>query len=134
MKVFLDADVVFSAVYSSKGASRALFEQKGIKPFSSEICLQEAGKALKRYGKELNSQLAGRLDLVKISTDEEKECMVYVKDVYDAHVVAAAKKMGAKLLTTFNLRHYMIRKIENELNIEVMRPEEVLFFAREVLN
>lgn len=132
MKVFFDADVVFSAIYSREGAARALVSSNQLQKYTSEICLREVGIALARYGKVIDPLVIEELEVLDISSLLIQNYEKFVFDQMDAHVVAAAASVGANLLTSYNIKDYDILRIENDLDIQVKRPAEILFYLRQI--
>lgn len=133
MKAFLDADVLFAALYSDKGSSRAVLNLPDIELITSHACVEEAERSLfLKY--ELRLLVQDTFPTVEINSFGKNfaEYSHLVLDEYDRHVVAAAANTKANFLLTFNTKHYLKNKIEDELGIVVMQPKHLLFYLRNV--
>lgn len=114
-RVFLDANVLFSAAISSGGASRAIFELADQYPdilnlVVSEYAITEALSNLQQKRPEAVSGLLALLDGLRF-THEPPEILVdrlkeMVSDPKDVPIVAGAVWAEADLLVTGNSRHF----------------------------
>lgn len=136
MKVFIDSDVIISSLISSSGAASILLHQKDIIPIISPHSQSELDIVVKRMNLDLDlfGQLAqNRLKIIPLTKkiDELKlEYQPYVTDINDAHIVAGAHAAGVKYLITYNLKHFQVEKIKNQLNILTMSPAQFLQYLR----
>ncbi len=114
-RVFLDANVLFSAAISSGGASRAIFELAEQYPsvvelIVSEYAMTEALRNVQKKRPETVGGLLGLLDGLRF-TQEPPEILVdrlagIVPDPKDVPIVAGAVWAEADLLVTSNSRHF----------------------------
>ncbi len=54
----------------------------------------------------------------------------YTSDINDAHIVVGAKKARTRFLISYNLKHYKIEKIKQDLNIIIVTPAKLLQYLR----
>lgn len=93
-RVFVDSDVVYSAILSRKGAAHLLLHTKGINRYISNYSVQELQIVLDRNTvphEKLDTLIADCLAVVNISlsiTEVKKEYQSFVNDIDDAHIVA----------------------------------------------
>ena len=114
-RVYLDANVLFSAAISSGGASRAIFElaeqyPKVIELIVSEYAITEALRNLQQKRPEAVSALLALIDGMRF-TQEPPEILrdklkELVSDSKDVPIVADAVWAEADLLITGNSRHF----------------------------
>lgn len=135
IKVFLDTDVLISALLSQKGASFILINKTGIKKIISKTIIEELNEVSKRE----NISKAKGLAILKktkktlLLLSKEKLLKTYSKYVFDeedSHVVAGAHISKSDFLLTYNIRHYHVVKIKNDLGIKVVRPGDFLQYLR----
>ncbi len=138
MKVFVDSDVVVSAIISSEGVSHLLLHTQEINPVISSVSHKELSIVLKRLNLKVN-KLDDLLNksLQKIALhDTVQELKIkygkYVLDQNDAHIVAGASLAKAEFLITYNVRHFKIDKIKEDLNIIILTPGMLLQHLRSV--
>lgn len=135
VKVFLDTDVVISALLSDKGASYKLLNDTKFKKIISRAITKEVTEVSKREN--INqSAVQTILEQTKITPlflSKEKLLKTYSKYVFDeedSHVVAGAHISKSDFLLTHNMRHYNVIRIKNDLGIKVMRPGDFLQYLR----
>jgi uncharacterized protein len=114
-RVFLDANVLFSAAISSGGASRAIFElaeqhPKVLKVVVSEYAITEALRNLQQKRSEAVSDLLLLINGRRF-TQEPPQVLIdrlreLVSDSKDVPIVAGAVWARADLLVTGNSRHF----------------------------
>jgi predicted nucleic acid-binding protein len=129
-QVFLDSDVVISALLSNIGASATIIKNKHINKTISRAVQQEVKIVSKRH------KILKKLPKILISARHlgkrriVKTYARYVFDQQDSHVVAAAHHSKSKFLITHNIRHYNQTKIKADLNIIVTSPGKLLQHLR----
>ena len=133
-RVFLDANVLFSATLTANGVARAIFnvarKRSDIRLHSSTYALEEARLNLKRKAPEALSELRNLLATVTI-LEEPSAALVeqlapLVPDPRDAHILAGAVSSGAHVLvtgTTKDFRELYGTRVRSTL---VLRPREAL--------
>ena len=94
MKVFLDADVLFSASYSMNGASHEVVNHSSVILYTSNECMNEAIRALKKYDKSLDPIFFEKIKIVNVTKKDALEYDIYVFDLSDAHRVWAKSTIG----------------------------------------
>ena len=133
-KLFLDANVIFSAVCSSSGASNFLFQlakKKKIILLSSFYALNEAkiniGRKLKVEKLILFYELISeftKIDNFNHDFDKKYEKFIVGKDI---PILVGAGKMGADFLLTLDKKDFMNAKIAKlKLPFTIMSPGEYL--------
>lgn len=136
MRVFVDSDVVISALLSSTGAAYILLHQSQIKPIISSISFVELRRVAKRLDidtQKLQVLIKERFEVVKVAKevgDMKQEYGKYVTDVHDAHIAAGAHAVAVKYLLSYNLKHFKTDKIKDELDVLILTPALFLQFLR----
>ncbi len=136
-KVFLDSDVVISALLSDHGASGWLIRDANIQKWVSNLSQKEIKMVAKRLNiTDEKSRLTLKLpSVVALNNDLDKikeKFGSYVDDSNDAHVVAGAVAAGAGYLATYNLRHFRVDKIRSDFGVVVMTPGLFLQYLRSI--
>ena len=135
IQIFLDTDVVISAILSKTGASFELTKNSFLRKTISKTVKQEIEEVVRRL--KINISEARRvlrnikvvsLNIGKI--DILKNYKKYVFDEEDAHVVAGAHKLRSRFLLSHNLKHYRVDKIKSDLKIIVEKPGYFLQYLR----
>lgn len=133
-KLFLDANVIFSAVCSDLGASNFLFllaKKKKVILFSSFYAVNEAKVNIERklgmdklvLFYELISELT-RIDNSNYFGGEKYENFIIEKDI---PILVGAEKTGVDFLLTLDKKDFMNAKIAKlELPFTIMSPGEYL--------
>src|SRR3990172_12414020 len=111
-KVFVDASVLFSACYSSTGASREIIRQglsRKIKLVISKHIVEEVERNLEKDAPQVIQILKDFLNIVPFKVvrptkKEVEEAASYVA-LKDALIVAAAKKAKADYLVSLDTKH-----------------------------
>ena len=133
MRLFLDANVVFSAAHNSQGNARALFQLAAgswCRLLSSPYALEEARRNIAlRYPaviRELDRLIAA-LEVVPEGRPERiSRALLLGVPEKDAPILAAAAQAGADCLVTGDKRHFghlYDRKLES---LTVRSPAETL--------
>jgi predicted nucleic acid-binding protein len=133
MNLFLDANVLFTAVYSSAGISRALFDlaEAGCCSLcTSAFALEEARRNLSLKAPDRLpdiERLSGRITVVpEPAPDKVAWAQTLPLPSKDAPVMAAAAACGANVLVTgdrLHFGHLLGREVEEIL---VLSPREAL--------
>lgn len=135
IKVFLDTDVVISALLSQKGASFILLYKTRLKRIISKTIVEEVNEVSGRENIDKRSvrTILQKTKIIPLSLRKEKLLKTYSKYVFDeedSHVVAGAHISKSDFLLTYNIRHYHVVKIKNDFGIKVIRPGEFLQYLR----
>lgn len=135
-RVFVDSDVVISSLLSKKGAAYLLLHDARLSCVVSDISTAE----LRRVARTLNVSQATLEVLLKTRCDKiliknkrkawATSLNTYTKDARDTHIVAGAKEAKTKFLVTYNMKHFQIEKIRDELGIIVLSPAFLLQYLR----
>lgn len=137
-KVFVDSDVVLSSLLSSKGAAHFLLNEVDSDFVISNISLVEIERGVNKLGldKENLTLLKNKLKTIKLKNDKQNQKKIkedfgkYIFDENDAHVVAGAKKVKAKVILSYNIRDFNRQKINAELGVVVLTPAQYLQYLR----
>ena len=135
IQVFLDTDVVISALLSKTGASYELIKNPEVSKIVSKTVQKEINEVTKRLNidkretKRIFKNIrATPLNLTKKEVFEEYKKFVF--DEKDSHVVAGANRAKSRFLLTHNLKHYQVDKIKAEFGILVLKPGNFLQYLR----
>ena len=137
MKIFLDSDVVISSVISKRGAAHFILNESKNKKIISNYSVEEMTRVAKRGKvdeKGLSYFINKSLKIVKSKKSLKKikkEYKKYIKDENDAHIVAGANQSKAKILLTYNTKHFLIYDIKKDLGISIMTPGKFLQFLND---
>lgn len=135
IKVFLDTDVLISALLSQKGASYKLINDTKFKKIISKTITEEINEVSRRenVNKGAVRAILKKTKIIPLFLSKEKLLKTYSKYVFDeedSHVVAGAYISKSNFLLTHNIKHYHVVKIKNDLGIKVMRPGDFLQYLR----
>ncbi len=135
IQVFLDTDIIISALLSSKGASYILINATKVKKIISNTIIEEVIEVASRenISKVKTNIILAKVKMSSLYLSKEKLLKKYSKYVFDeedSHVVAGAHISKSEFLLTHNMRHYGVAKIRNDLGIKVMKPGEFLQYLR----
>ena len=127
--VVLDACVLVNAAVRDTLLRLA---QKGIyTPYWSDGIIMELVRTLQRKMHKSPGQTAHLVEQLKLHFDDawirEYESLLpkMQNDLKDRHVLACAVKSGARLIVTFNVRHFPLAALEPWL-VEAQRPDDFL--------
>ncbi|OGK10307.1 hypothetical protein A2767_02960 [Candidatus Roizmanbacteria bacterium RIFCSPHIGHO2_01_FULL_35_10] len=130
MKLFLDANVIYSAAKSISGASFAIFQLKikfKINLISSKLALVEAERNI--FDKEDYKVVEGFYQVIKtikfISVDSKKAKIFYknVIEEKDTPILYGAKQSKADFLITLDKKHFFTEKMKNKKFLfKIMTP------------
>lgn len=135
-KVFVDSDVVLSSLISSKGAANFLLNEVDLELAISNVSLFEIERGIVKLSldkNQLKSLVKNRLKFIELkeSTKKIKEDFKnYIFDEDDAHVVAGAQRAKAKVILSYNLKHFNKQKISEDFGITVLTPSQYLQYLR----
>lgn len=135
IRVFVDSDVIISSLISKTGAAYFLMHDTRIDRFISDVSfaeLKRVAEVLHIPKKDLQKLVETACQTVKIGErmGEQKRMMEYTRDTSDEHIVVGAKQAKAKFLVTYNLKHYLIEKIREDVGIIVLPPAFLLQYLR----
>lgn len=135
IQVFLDTDIIISALLSSKGASYILMNDAKVKKIISNTITEEVIEVSSRenISKETAKIILKKVQIFSLYLSKGKLLKKYSKYVFDeedSHVIAGAHISKSEFLLTHNMRHYCVAKIRNDLGIKVMKPGEFLQYLR----
>lgn len=134
IKAFVDASVLIAAVLSPTGGSSALLEmaiRHRVELFISDDIVEE----VKRNLPKLADQFQELLQLVPFTfvplTAEDVAAVLAYTPAKDAHVVAAAKKVTADYLVTFDERHLLENaELRQAVEFDMLKPGDILRILR----
>lgn len=135
-KIFVDSDVVLSSLLSSKGAAHFLLNEVDLELNISNISLREIERGIAKLSLDKNQLkilVKNRLKLIELKESTKKikvDFENYIFDEDDAHVVAGAKKTKAKVILSYNLKHFNKQKISEDFGITVLTPAQYLQYLR----
>jgi uncharacterized protein len=127
-RVFLDANVLFSAAYLQDSGLRGLWRLKGVELLSSSYAIEEARRNLSEDGPEA----LGRLDrllksmkLVEEAQDQDLPDSVRI-DAKDKPILLAAIRGGSGHLLTGDQRHFGHLHGKIVQGVSIGRPADYL--------
>lgn len=136
IRVFVDSDVIISSLLSKKGASYFLLHDARLACVVSDISTTELRRVARtlRVPQALLEKLVKtrceRVSLVNKRKTWAKSLQGYTMDENDLHIVAGAKEAKARFLVTYNMKHFLVEKIRDELGITVLPPAFLLQYLR----
>ena len=138
MRIFIDANVFYAAIYSSTGASREII-LRGIR---GEVILVVSRLILEEVERNLSAKAPDTLPLFRQFADavpfemveptkrEVLEAMEYVV-LKDAPVVAAARRAKVDYLVSLDRKHLVGKPdIEDRSGLKITLPEHILSLLR----
>lgn len=135
MKVFFDASVLFSAIYSQTGASRwlvYLIKQGRIRGIVTRTIIEELEDNLCQF-KDIEAEdihlfiQENKFIVAEALTSGEIESYSTVVDSDDAHVVAGAIIIGCDYLVTFDKKHLDNPTVKKKVRgVKIISPKELL--------
>lgn len=135
-KVFLDANVYFSAARSPKGGSAAilkLIESKKLTDYATKEVLREAERNIR-----LKEQLATRLRFYELLSDIKPRMITISKkqaearflkliNRKDTYVLEGARNARVEYLVTLDRKHFFSEKVRKaKLPFKILTPGELL--------
>ncbi len=133
IKVFLDSDVIVSAILSSKGASFEILQNTHIKKVISEVIRAEVTEVMERLKISSGESMLQGITIMKHTVKKTRIAQMYIPyvlDEEDSHVVAGAHRSTARFLLTHNVKHYHVEKIKQDFNVITMKPGVFLQYLR----
>lgn len=136
MRIFLDANVYFSAARSQQGGSNAvckLIKSKRLELYTTRYILHEAERNIRQ--KESVSirirfyELIATLSPKVVAIDKHSAESRYAKiiDRKDTHVLEGARVAKADFLVSLDKRHVLNEKVKSsKLPFEIVTPGELL--------
>ena len=133
-KVFFDASVIFSAIYSRAGGSRKLLSfisERLIIGFTSQTVIEELVKNIDKFGDSRPDVggFIGSSGLVvceKITLDDIKPYSGIV-EAKDAHVIAGAALTRCEYLVTLDKKHLNNQQVKNKLeSLKILSPKDLI--------
>lgn len=135
IKVFFDASVIFSGIYSEKGGSHRLLnlvKTKEIIGITSQTVIEELIDNVDKLPIKKNiSQTIKDLNMIVIETITEDEIKLVSKivDPKDAHVLAGAQLAVCQYLVTLDKKHINNSKVRNRTKpLKIVSPKKLLLF------
>lgn len=130
-RVFVDSDVVISSLISAKGAAYLIIHETGLQLIVSNKSIEELEKVSGRLGLNKNKlkKVIKKLKIVQLREIKD-DLENYTPDPDDVHIIAGAKKAKARYLLSYNIKHFKVDKITQDLNIVVMTPARFLQYLR----
>lgn len=136
--MFLDSNIIISSLISKTGASYELLSNADhliiISNYSDKEILR-ASKRLKRFNlsdTRIHEAII-KIRQVKVPitiAQIKKKYSNFVIDIDDSHVIAGAIYSKSSYLLTYNIKHFKVEKIKEELNIIVTDPGKYLHSLR----
>jgi len=121
MKLFLDANIIYSAAKSKLGASYLIFQLRGRFNFqliSSRLALVEAERNItEKKSSETVESFYKLIEVKKIISVDSKQAKHYYKRVIeekDAPILYGAKQSKADYLITLDRKHFFTNEIKKE--------------------
>lgn len=135
IRVFVDSDVVVSAIISQTGAAHLIMNDDRVGKFISNFSIEELNLVIHRLKLspatlKLLLDKAHVIDIKQSKTQVKQRFSGSTNDENDAHVVAGTVVAKAKFLLTYNQKHYNTDQIKNELGITVLTPALFLQYRR----
>lgn len=125
-RLFLDANVLFSAAYREDAGSRGLWSLEGAELLTSGYALEEARRNLESDQQRSRlAQLAAELELVPEAPSDSLPGEFDLPEK-DRPIVAAAVQAGATHLVTGDLSHFGPYLGRTVAGIRFLRPADLL--------
>lgn len=143
IKIFFDSSAVFSAIYSSKGASRQLVKlvrDRLVIGIITENVIDELIDNVFKFRKPISesniNQYIKRNGFIVRERLSLKEIKPYLKliEEEDAHILAGAILTKCDYLVTLDKKHINNEKVKKKFKeIEIISPKELLLKIIEIL-
>lgn len=138
MKLFLDANVIYSAAKSESGASFAIFQLKEkykLILISSRLALVEAERNIvEKENHQVIERFYRLIRMIKIILADSAAAKKYYQgiiDEKDAPILYAARKSQAEFLITLDRRHFFTKIVKNtKLSFKIKTPGEFIMDLR----
>ena len=134
MRLFLDANIIYSAAKSDSGASSAIFLIKYKFKFSlitSKLALTESERniAEKETPHVLNRfyELIKDLDTISVNSNKAKQFYRDIIEEKDAPILFGAKHSKADYLITLDKKHFLTKKmLKQKFSFEIITPGDFI--------
>jgi predicted nucleic acid-binding protein len=133
LRLFLDANVVFSAAHTAEGRAQHLVALAGAGRcdlVTSPQALEEARRNLTLKSRGFDARLAAALGVVVLVAEAPRELMVWAAaeglPAKDAPILAAAAHCGAELLVTGDARDFGRLYGRTLRGVRVVTPAQAL--------
>ncbi len=133
MRLFLDANVLFSAAHSPHGRARALFTLARLKRcdlFSSPHAIEEAKRNLQLKYPDDSAELEELVSVLVVTSEAKPESVVWATDLSlpseDAPILAAAVEAKVDLLVTGDRKHFGTMYGKSWRGVKVVSPAQAL--------
>ena len=137
IQIFLDTDVIISSFIPNHGASFEVVNNLKINKIISKTIENEINEVVNKLQIRKNLKIMSDFKTVSVGLTKDKlleKYTKYVSDETDSHVVAGANISKSQFLLTFNIKHYKVIKIKNDLGIIVLKPGNFLQYLRSLKN
>ncbi|MBI2427129.1 MAG: PIN domain-containing protein [Candidatus Kerfeldbacteria bacterium] len=136
--VFFDASVLFSALYSTSGGSRALalLVQRGVlRGYMSATVIEEVERHREKFPEPLPDIHGFIVDfgfVVREHIEEDElEPWIGSVDLEDAHVIAGAVSMHADYLVSLDKKHLVNSHVQSRVTaVRIVTPKDCLAYLR----
>jgi putative PIN family toxin of toxin-antitoxin system len=135
MRVFLDANCLFSAIYSPSGGSGEIVRRSELGEIqvvvSREVIKEAARNIRKKMGRKvilqfLNLLLRSKVERCDPTSSEEEARWRGVTSEKDCHILAGALKAHADALISLDKKHILTEQVRSSFPIPVVSPGEFL--------
>lgn len=135
LKVFIDSDVIISAMISKSGAAWQIIYHPNITALISNYSLSEINIVVQRLKIKPKSsrQIISACKQLQIPTTAEQiglSYSQYTHDPFDSHIIAGAVAAKTNFIVSYNLRDYKPKLIRRKLNITMLSPGQFLQYLR----
>ena len=138
MRLFLDANVIYSASRSISGASYVIFQLREKLSYSlvtSKLALVESEKNL--FEKERSEvidhfyELIKNIDVISVDSETAKKKYKDIIEEKDAPILYGALKSKADYLLTLDKKHFFTKRlIQSKFSFKIMTPGEFIRILR----
>ena len=131
--VYLDSDVVISALLSQKGAAFWLMQEiPGLKIILSSLSMEEIVNVTNRKAIDIPEGFFSNVELCEIEPTGSisSEFNKYVNDPNDRFIVYSAMRAQVDYLITYNVKDYKLAEILTDFNIITHTPGDFLQYLR----
>lgn len=125
IRVFLDANVLFSAAYSERSALAVFWRLKTVRLVVSEYVVEEASRNLVKKRPEAISRLVELLRTVEMSSELGNSTSIEINEK-DRPVIEAALGSGCDYLVTGNSADFKHLMDKDTLGVRVLMPVDAI--------
>ena len=132
INVYLDTDVIISALLTPNGVSADLFKSPQITKYLSNTSKLEIIDVSQRknINPTLTSKIISPCNSIFVSQKDIDDISDYVNDPEDQPILAGAIKSGANFLATYNIRDFKVNRIHQDFGIIILIPGHILQHLR----